>query len=158
MVAEERAKLRVEVDDLAEQPVVNGVIPETYVVCNIRNFGGSKASIISANFGATFDSSAKRNKKIDTAIPMTHKLPNEIESGVLKNLRVMVLPRQLNSDDFKAVANGTAFVRFFGSIRYADVFDVERETRSYLRWHPIVKLMNYGVWEKIGRKKDNKAT
>lgn len=158
IVSKERAKLRIEVDDFTEQPAENGKIPETYVSYNVCNRGASKAFIVSAKIGAIVDKFAEPNKKLDAAIPAAHKLPKEIEGGSRISLRAMILPKELSSDDFKAVANGTFFVRFFGSIKYTDTFDAERETRFYLRWHPIVKLMNYGIWEKIGPKRYNKAT
>jgi hypothetical protein len=154
IIRKERAKISVQTDVFITQPVVMGGAQETFVTFKIYNFGLTKAIITSVEIGATVESSPEPNSLLDARVPT--RLPPTMPPDAAWNCQATILPRQLDASDFQSVAGGGLFVRFFGSIKYRDVFDIERETAFYLRWEPFMTLRDYGSWKKMGPPEANR--
>lgn len=161
VISKERAKLRLENSSLESRPKLSADWSRGFISYKISNYGITKAIVVSASFGATIDASPAANVHNDILLP--GKLPTTVAPDTVLDCVVEMFHRFTGDVDLKAVANGKLFVRFFGHVKYRDVFDIERETSFYLLWKSfspmsVAQSLDLGSWIKIGPPDANRET
>lgn len=165
LISKERARLRVNLEELDLSPQVNGVYEVKFTV---SIFGTTPAFIIDTKCVA-FETPLEyiANEEMGEAVmfPLNF-VPAVIPTGSepIQEFAIFHFASDGNSDAIMAeIEADRLFVEIRGFIIYKDVFDRERETRFRYVWKYrdkglIPGLKRWGSWEKCGKEEENKET
>lgn len=157
-ISKERARLRVELDDLKLELEFDKV----YIVkFKVLIHGATAAFITDARCVASWMPPANIDDP-DVPIMYEMRVPNSIapNSDPIEDFTIW---EDRSGDMVSEIKLDRAFVTVWGFIKYKDVFDRDRETRFRRAWKfsgpiPIGVSHRPGKWEKCGSEEDNKET
>lgn len=164
LIMKERARIRIEVGQLEIRPpddefAVHAVSYKVFCYGTTPAFPlDSRATLIVA------DSKEPANK----TFPIPMSLPSVINPAADGIKKHALLFDTLQENGFDRIRKGELFPQFYGSIKYRDVFDREREYRFRYVWtlspwrtlpsSEPAKLEDLGSWSKCGPESDNSET
>jgi hypothetical protein len=164
LISKERARIRIEVGRLEIRPP-DDPFPIHEVNYKVFCYGTTPAFPLAslATLSVT-DSQKPANKPL----PIRMSLPSVINPAAEGIEKSAILFDTLQQNGFDRIRKGELFPHFYGSIKYRDVFDRQREYRFRYVWRlsswlPVpsnehTKLEDLGSWFKCGAEGDNSET